>query len=184
MSVVEERYARALFNLTSDKESADAAEVALFDVVKTFDSNADFKEFMRNPLIAPKFKHELVGRVFDGLPDVVRKFLDVLIDKFRIIELPGIFRQYVEMCNERNRMLPMIIYSAMPITDAQVKAIEKIYAKKLGTSGFSVQTTVDASLIGGVKVVVGDNVFDGSLKTRFTALRGAITEKLQAAKIN
>lgn len=184
MSGIEERYAQALLSLTIEKEAASAAEAAIQQVVEAYKKNAEFKEFLRNPLIAPKRKHELIKGIFTDLPEVVEKFLMLLVDKFRIDIIPGIFRQYVELRDERDNVKKMQIFSTIELGPEKINDIRDKFSKMFNVSDFRVIAKVDPGLVGGIKVIVGDKVFDSSLRTRFGALKNAITEKLQAAKIN
>ncbi len=184
MSVVEERYAHALLSLTSDKESASSVETAFQGAVDAFTRNAQLKEFLCNPLIVPKSKHEMIEKVFTDVPEVLMKFFKLLIDKFRIDLLPGIFRQFVELRDEREGVLRMQIFSCVPLEEDKVSAISDKFSKQLGVSEFRIQTKIDTSLIGGVKVIVGDKIFDGSISSRLGLLKNAITNRLATANID
>lgn len=184
MSVVEARYAQALLSLTTDKASASAAESALQEFVTIFENDSAFKELLCNPLIIPKRKHEVVKKVCSDAPELIQNFLMLLIDKFRIDLVSGIYKQYVELCDARENIAHMIISSVLPLEPSEIEQIQGFFKKKLSLTDMRVQTKLDASLLGGVRVVIGDKVFDGSIRAKLISLKGAISDKLASVNIN
>lgn len=184
MSVVEARYAQALLDLVPEKEAALATEKSLSAVVELFSSSTELKEFLCNPLISPSLKHELLAKLFGDEPELVGKFLKLLVDKFRIDLIPGIYKQFEELRLERETVYKMIVVSALPLDADTVEKIRQTFSKKLGKAEVTAETKIDPAIIGGVQVVIGDKVYDGSVKSRFNTLRKAINQSLDAAKID
>ncbi|MBF0414696.1 MAG: F0F1 ATP synthase subunit delta [Magnetococcales bacterium] len=101
-------------------------------------------------------------------------FLRMLVDAKKIALLPAISAQFEALKNEREQMVEATVYSALPVADKQLKTLTQRLTKKFGRS-VQVQVVVDAALIGGVKVVVGDQVMNGSVQAKLEALYASLT---------
>ena len=80
------------------------------------------------------------------------------------------------LCNEAKNVSEGIVYSVNELSAEQKDAIEAAVGKKLGVT-LDLTNRLDANLISGVKVVVGDNVIDGSLQHRITSLKSELLKK-------
>ena len=110
------------------------------------------------------------GFVGDGAKNLLR----TVIDNGRLAALPEIAAQYHALVNARSGVSQATIYSAYPMDDAQraevVAALERRFGRKLEAS-----VEVEPELIGGVRVVVGDEVLDTSVKARLEQMKVALT---------
>ena len=97
-----------------------------------------------------------------------------MIDNGRLAVLPQIAAQFQALVDARTGVSQATIESAFPIDDAQVAgvktAMERRFGKKLETS-----VVVVPELIGGVRVVVGDEVLDTSIRARLEQMKAALT---------
>ena len=97
-----------------------------------------------------------------------------LIQNSRLDLLPLIRAHFESLKREKEGVLEAKIISALPMNDAQVKALvaqlEAKYQRKV-----TAQVETDASLIGGVKIVVGDKVIDGTVRGKLDAMAAALT---------
>jgi F-type H+-transporting ATPase subunit delta len=100
-------------------------------------------------------------------------FVRVLAENNRLELLPEIHLQFEVLKNEREGVLEAQVYSAFELTEAQVadlaQRLEKRTSRKVRT-----KVEVDQSLIGGVKIVIGDKVIDGSARGQLAALENAL----------
>ena len=82
--------------------------------------------------------------------------------------------QFRALVNERSGVSDAIVYSAFAIEPDQLaeltQSLEKRFARKLTTT-----VQINPDLIGGVRVVVGDEVLDTSVKARLEQMRAALT---------
>jgi F-type H+-transporting ATPase subunit delta len=103
-----------------------------------------------------------------------RNFINMLIENGRLTLLPEIAAQFHELKNAQEGAADAQISSAFELSDAQVKeiiaALEKKFGRKLNPS-----VTVNKSLIGGVRVVVGDEVLDTSVSAKLQKMHDALT---------
>ncbi|MGN6087020.1 F0F1 ATP synthase subunit delta [Trinickia sp.] len=103
-----------------------------------------------------------------------KNFVQMLVDNHRLSLLPEIAVQFDELKNAREGAADALIVSAFPLQEAQladvVASLERKFGRKLKPT-----VQVDASLIGGVRVTVGDEVLDTSVRARLADMRTALT---------
>ena len=111
----------------------------------------------------------LAGR----LSGEAENFLRVLAQNDRLALLPEIREQFEVLKNEREGIVEATVESAFELTDAQLKDIVARLEKKTGRK-VRPHVSVDRELIGGVKIVLGDKVIDGSARAQLGALEIAL----------
>jgi F-type H+-transporting ATPase subunit delta len=138
-------------------------------------SQPQLLQFADNPKVGNQ-------QVFDVVSDVVRvqlsapaqNFLRAVIENGRLAAVPEIARQFREMKNAQSGSSDAVVYSAFPIAADQLgrvaQALEKRFGRKL-----NVTVQEDPSLIGGIRVVVGDEVLDTSVRARLEQMKVALT---------
>lgn len=141
-------------------------------------------EVAANPEMAqvigdPKLDHGQLYDLFVGvtglsLDDAGRNFVRALIENDRLLALPEIASQFHALKNAGAGMADAHIYSAFPLSEAQVADLVKVLERKFAVK-INPSVTLDESLIGGVRVVVNDEVLDSSVRTRLEAMRVALT---------
>ena len=100
-------------------------------------------------------------------------FVRVLAENGRLGVLGEIRAQYEALKNEREGMVEVEIHTAFEMDAAQVADLVARIEKKTGRK-VKARVSVDKALIGGVKVVIGDKVIDGSARAQLAALETAI----------
>ena len=100
--------------------------------------------------------------------------LRTVIDNNRLVALPEIAAQYHALVNGRSGTSDAVVHSAFPIEPQQLQdvvvALERRFGRKLNAS-----VVIDPELIGGIRVVVGDEVLDTSIKVRLEQMKAALT---------
>ena len=108
-----------------------------------------------------------------ALAPVVVNFLRTVLDNGRLAALPLMAEQFQSLVQARQGVSEARIVSAFPVSDSQVADIlgplEKRFGRKL-----TAKVDVDPELIGGVRVVVGDEVLDTSVKARLERMKSAL----------
>ena len=172
MSLVERRYAEALADIADHAGELDSFGRELREVVELFGKQAELRLFLADPGVGAGPKKEILKKVFSGrVKAEILNFLMLLIDKGRIDRLPGIYTEYEKEADRRKKVLNITIVSAMPLRETQINEIKEIFKNKYGASSVKEHIEIDKTLLGGVKVIVGDKVFDGTVKGRLEGLR-------------
>ncbi len=116
-------------------------------------------------------KLELLGQaVAGGLSEDIRKFLGTLLEAGQINQLDAILVEFERMVHRRPELVLAQVTSAVPLTEPEEEALRAKLTDRFGPD-LEFEFNVDASLIGGVYLRVGDQVIDGSVSGRLAALR-------------
>ena len=169
-------YAEALFKACSAQAGIDLNSAAAWvDELAAIAANPQLRQLADNPKVTADQVFEVIaGVVRADLPELARNFLRAVIDKDRVNALPEMASQFRALVNRQSGSSDAVVYSAFAMDSAALAelglALEKRFGRKLN---LSVQQ--DDSLIGGIRVVVGDEVLDTSVKARLEQMKAALT---------
>ncbi len=173
------RYAKALFELAKDTNALAAAEKDLPQVAQAVEREPDLKSFLVHPAIGATEKKALLEKLFKGrISDTIFDFLCLLVDKNREEYVQIINEELQELILEHQGRQIMRIFTPFELSPELKQIVRDGLAKSTGKI-VEIQEVVDPALIGGIKVQIGDKVFDGSLRSGLDNLR----ETLMAAKV-
>ncbi|MBS0453226.1 MAG: F0F1 ATP synthase subunit delta [Proteobacteria bacterium] len=165
-------YAEALFKASSADLSGTASWL---DQVAAIAANPQLKAFADNP----KASAEQVIGVISGvagsqLPAAATNFLATVLENGRFAALPEIAKQFRALANAKSGSSDAVVQSAFPIGATELAQLGTTLEKRFGRK---LQLTVeqDPSLIGGIRVVVGDEVLDTSVKARLEQMKVALS---------
>ncbi|MEZ5606470.1 MAG: F0F1 ATP synthase subunit delta [Burkholderiaceae bacterium] len=172
LATVARPYAEALF----DTCRGDAAGTqGWLDALAAAAATPQLLQFAADPRVQAGEVFKLLSSVLpQALPERGANFLRTVIDNGRLAVLPEVAKRFRELANAQGGRSDAQIYSAFPIEGgelAQLKAVlEKRFDRQLET-----QVHIDPELIGGVRVVVGDEVLDTSVRARLQQMKAALT---------
>ncbi len=166
-------YAEALFKAAgADDVQAVAGQV---DMLAAIASNDALRQFADSPKVSPEQLIELISGVAKTtvLPKVSR-LLRALIDNGRLPVLPEVASQFRALVNARSGVSDARIISAFALSGAALDDVVATLAKRFNRK-LNATVEIDPSLIGGIRVVVGDEVLDTSIKARLEQMKVALT---------
>ncbi len=172
MPLIERRYAQALIDIAISNNMLDSYEQDLGALAQTYNTSPEFKFFLLDPQVKLEEKKKALSNSLEGkIQKNVFSFISLLLDKGRISHLPGIAEEYSSIADSKRNTLNMTIISAVPLDETQIESIKQKYKQLYGASSVEALVTVDKSILGGIKVKVGDKVTDGSIEGRLESLR-------------
>ena len=175
MPLVEKRYAEALVSLSAEKNSLDDYQNELAAVAGIYEAESELKAFLLNPQNVVDVKKKVLGSILEGkVRQDILHLLFILLDKGRIGSLPGIYREYVRMADEKRNLLNITIMAATPVDQEHIDRIGEKFRKLYHSSSVKVAVKLDPTLVGGVKVAVGDKLYDGTIKGRLSRLQSIL----------
>ncbi len=134
-----------------------------------------------SPRINEEEKEAMIARIFGGQVDtVLLNFMKVLARRRRLGSLRVIQAAVSEMRDEQLGRLRVKVSSAQALTDAQKKEITANLKKKFGKEVVLIEK-IDASLLGGIVLRVGDKVYDGSVQGKLQTLKRAVASGVERA---
>jgi F-type H+-transporting ATPase subunit delta len=176
VSLVARRYAQALIELGVEQGELDKVvdEIAAF--AEAWETSADLRNSIENPLIPHVAKKAVVGALADelGATATVRHALQLLVDRRRAKTLPYVAKMARQLADARKGIVRAEVTTATPLADAYYGRLQAQLEKMTGKR-VVIDRHTDASLIAGVVTRIGDRIIDGSLRTRLQTLRDATT---------
>ncbi|MBA2676388.1 F0F1 ATP synthase subunit delta [Ramlibacter sp.] len=172
LATIARPYAEALFK----SSQADLNGTAQWlDALAAVAGNTRLLQFADNPKVSHQQVYDVVADVAKvDLPEAGRNFLRAVIENGRLAALPGIAGQFRAMKNAQGGSSDAVVYSAFPIPALQLGAVAQTLEKRFGRK-LNLTVQEDPSLIGGIRVVVGDEVLDTSVKARLEQMKVALT---------
>ena len=172
-STIARPYAEAAFRLADAQGKLADWSVALANL-----SAVAADERVRAAIGDPNFPAARVAGLFlsilaGKLGGEAENFVRVLAENGRLDVLPEIRTQYEVLKNAREGTVEAEVYTAFEMDAAQVADLVSRLEKKTGCK-VKARVSVDKSLIGGVKIVIGDKVIDGSARAQLAALETAL----------
>jgi len=172
---VGQRYALALFGLAKDEKNIAAVEKDLKAIKAMLAGSAD----LRTLLASPKFSAEDKGKGIVAVGVKAKfnmttlKFLGLLAQNGRANALASVITSFEALSAAERGAVSAQVTTAVPMTPAQAKAVASALRTALGKDP-EIETRVDASILGGIKVKVGSRLYDASLKSKLDQLKFAL----------
>jgi len=172
LATIARPYAEALFKAAAGNGAALVDQLCALGEVA---GNEQLRQFADSPkAVSSQVLGVLTGTVNRPLDPKITNLLGAVIDNGRLAALPEIAAQFKALVNAQTGTSDAIVYSAFAIDDAAladvVATLEKRFGRKLNA-----RVDIDTELIGGVRVVVGDEVLDTSVKARLEQMKVALT---------
>ena len=137
--------------------------------------NAELEQLVGNPTIDDSQRFDLIAGLLPApLPQAGVNFLRTVLQNGRLQALPEMALQFESLKNSADGAADAVIYSAFPLEGADLADLQARLEKHFHTR-LQVKVVLDSSLIGGVRVVVGDEVLDTSVKARIEQMKQALT---------
>lgn len=167
------RYARALFQVGLDEGSGQQTRYGelLSGFIKGLVESPGLRRFLSGPHINKMTKKRFLAGLFADREDSrFLSFLKVLIDKDRIDIIDRIGLDYRRLCLDSERTLEAVIETAFPLDADIVENIKAAFRKKTGALGIVATVKIVPQLIGGIRVIIGSTVYDGSTRSELDRL--------------
>jgi len=178
-TIVAARYARALFIVTEKRRETSTALEDLKSVREVLDPGTRAAGFFSSPEVRLQEKRRALRQALEGkaLP-VVAVFVDLLLRKKRLAELGTIAHEFEDLVERAQGVQRAHLVSAVSLTppelDRLVPELERVTKCRI-----KLTTEVDAAVLGGALVRIGDRVIDRTVRT----LLESISKQLYEASV-
>ena len=159
------RYATAVFGLAQEANKTTAVQRDLHTFVGSLAADESVLKFYRSPVVDRAEKTEIVAQAFSRLDPIALHTVLLLIRKRRETLVEEIVRQYDILERAARGAQTLVVTSARELSPGELDALVKRLARAYRTE-FDVTQTVDPSLIGGVRITMGDKRADGTIAGR------------------
>ncbi|ARP88106.1 F0F1 ATP synthase subunit delta [Bordetella genomosp. 9] len=174
LSTVARPYAEALFAAAREDKAGLDFWTGLVNQMAQIAGNPDVRAAMSDPRLADTERAQaFVGLLQGDVPQYARNFIALLVENDRLLLLPEIAEQFEALRNRHEGTAQADIASAFELSPEQVKDLLAALELKFGLK-LKPRVTVDPSLIGGVRVAVGDQVLDTSVQAQLARMRDTL----------
>lgn len=161
------RYARAIIETATDTR---AVRDELLRIDATLKANPALLAALSNPAVPAANKKAIFAAVFEAPTAPIPRLFEMLIDGARVELIHEIVKRYRDEWNARNNVHAAHVTTAIALDDEAAARVRA--AIETAVSGaVEMETSTDATLVGGLKVEVDGHLFDGTVKARLKALR-------------
>jgi F-type H+-transporting ATPase subunit delta len=168
-------YAEALFDVAKDKGKLDAVRDELAQFVDAVDANRELQVFFFSPYFSSAEKVAGLKRAVSSVDGELLNFLELLIEKQRMPEIFRIRRQLDELWKQENRRIDVTVTSAVALEPAVVEKVGEEIERQTGQK-VELSSRVDAEILGGIVLQVGNKVLDASIRSRLEKLRKSVAQ--------
>src|SRR5699024_9533362 len=120
-------------------------------------------QFLSHPRIAKGEKLNLVENVFGQFEQNVKNFLKLLVERNRIDVVSAIIDNFYGFYNEANKIAAATVYSVRELSEEE--------QNKLNKERVLINNIVDPSILGGMRIRVGNTIYDGSISNKLNRLK-------------
>jgi ATP synthase F1 delta subunit len=167
---VAEVYARALFEVASERDLLDVIREQLGQFEHAVSIDRNLQSFFFSPSFSPDEKKDGLGRMLDGAEPTFMNFLETLIERHRMPEIFRIRGHYEELWEKEMKLLPVEVTSAVELDEAVVRDIGERIRTQTGNE-IELTSVIDPDILGGIVLRVGDFILDASIRNSLSQLR-------------
>lgn len=173
--LVAKTYGDALFELAIEENKLDAIADDVQVLTEALCESQELTSLMSHPKISKEEKQEVISAVLAKATKEVAGFVNIVIEKGRYMELPEIFRYFIERVKEYKNIGTACVTTAVELSDSQKKQVVERLLATTKYEAMEVDYKVDSALIGGMIIRIGDRVVDSSIQTKLYELTKDLT---------
>ena len=177
MEEVVSRYADALVSLAKEEGKLEQYKFAVLSMSETLKLNPELLKYLKSYFVKEEDKNKVIDEFTKdfGLKNLTN-FTKLLVLKHKIYLFKDIANEIIKGINFELDVYEGFVYSTEPLEKSKITEISEVISKKIGKK-VELKNKLDERLIGGVKVVVHDHVFDGSVKYKLETLKEQLKER-------
>ena len=172
-------YGDALFAAALEAGRMDEMYEEICELRKILGENEDLQKLLDNPKIIREEKESVIENIFRGrVSDEIVELMKLMIAKGRYSQIESVFDYVIGLVKEEKKIGIAYIATAVELSEAQKEAVMQRLLQTTKYESFEMNYQVDASLIGGMVIRIGDRVVDTSIKTKLYELSKSL-KKIQ-----
>lgn len=176
MNEIASRYALALFSISEDLGSTNDFQQQIKEIISLLSENKQFIHVLNSPFLTKEERKNMIKTTFKGFNSNIVNLIYVLIDNNRITYLEDVCFEFNSLTNNKRGVKEGFVYSTEYLSKDLLKKITEAISLK-EQKEIELKNLIDSNLIGGVKVVIGNHVYDGSIKNKLNELKTNLINK-------
>jgi F-type H+-transporting ATPase subunit delta len=175
MEEIAQVYSRSLFEVAKEEGKLDEIREQLGEFADALDEQRELQIFFFSPRFSTEEKKEGLRKAVTGADETLSNFLELLLENHRMPAIFRIRRQFDELWQEENRLLPVQITSAIELDEDVVKQIGERIGEQTDRK-VDLTSRVDPDILGGIVLRVGNSILDASVRNRLEQLRKQVAK--------
>ncbi|MFJ7920565.1 F0F1 ATP synthase subunit delta [Lysinibacillus fusiformis] len=170
-SAVAKRYAQALFELAQQKNILAEVGADLNELTKIVKESPDLLTLLNAPKFSIGRKKQMVAEIFAGATPEVIRTVQLLVEKKRVNEVKLIANAYAELAAKAQGTADATVFSTRALSAEESANISTTFAKLVGKQSLNITNEIDPSLLGGIRVQIGNHIYDSSVANKLERLK-------------
>lgn len=168
---VDKRYAKSLLDFAREMDKVEDVKADVESILAVMDDSREFSIMLKSPVISTSTKESIMDEIFEGkLNEITANYFKIIARRGREAQLEGILRGFIDLYRQQHNIELAQITVAHPLTESQREAIKSRLAKESGKE-IVLSEKVDSSMIGGIKIRLGDKEYNGSIAAQLDKLK-------------
>lgn len=176
MESVSSRYGLALFSLANDLHKVDEWQKEVKELDSIFKENTDFVMILGSSFLSLEERQGILKKTLVGVDENIIALMLVVMENNRMPYIYEIFDSFNSYCNDYKGISEGLVYSTLRLEKSVINQIENKISK-IENKKVELKNIVDPSLIGGIKVVIHDRIYDGSIKHHIEVMKQDLIKK-------
>ncbi len=165
-----DRYSRSIFELAEEKNQRDSVFQELMAVRNAMESRPKLLNLLQSPLITRDEKRSLIeGILGPQSSGLSKQFLNLLVDKNRTDLFPFIVDRLQGVIRKKQGIQEATVVTARELHSSIIQLLEKALEKSTGKK-MIIQSEVDPAILGGIQIRMGNQMIDGSIRSKLNTL--------------
>ena len=168
------RYAKAALEFALEAKASNAVESDMRYILETLDNNPELQDLLSSPVLNTEQKRDVLMNVFEQAEDITKRVIGLLLNNKRISFLGEVATKFIFLNDQLKGEKVAEITTAVPLTpDLE----EDILGKVEGLTGNKIvlENKIDANIIGGFVLRIGDMQFNASIANHLNNLKREFT---------
>ncbi|HWW38747.1 ATP synthase F1 subunit delta [Pedobacter sp.] len=166
------RYAKSIIDLSIENNALESLKNDMVLVEQVIDQNPELEAILKNPIVPQDKKIGILEGLFAGKVDKITiSFMKLMVNKGRSALLFGTSKEVIAQYNSIKGIVTADVTSAIPLTESSRAEIIAIVKKEIGANEVLIKEKINANLIGGFVLKVGDKQFDASISNGLNKLK-------------
>lgn len=163
MSQIEINYAIAMKDISLSNQRLEEDQKVVKEILLILEENKDFEKVLYSPFLSKEKRQSIIDEVFKNkINKDLLSFFHVIIENGRGNKFKKILKEFDSMCNDYFGVKEGICYSAFKLEQKQINSLCEALSKREGKKVVLINK-INPKLIGGVKIIIGDRVYDSSV---------------------
>ena len=168
------RYAKAILDIATESNNTTAVNNDMKTIVLAIKESEELKDFLSNPIVNGEVKMSALSEIFPSLQTETKGLFQLLLANKRFEILSAIATQFNNLFDIASGVEKAVVTTAVPLT-AELEVLVKNKLKEFSSNTISITNVVDASIIGGFVLRIGDKQYNASVANKLQQLKREFT---------